>query len=330
MAVCDLYLRGFSLRSSGHVNFRKGGGKRGKLTGKYSSASFRRLREYVITHSASGECWGLTFTVPGLDNLTVDEFKILHHAFCSWLNKHKFALVWRVELQRRGMPHLHCVFFGTMYNWMRICNEWFTLLNGRKVWSVEKVSAVCSELIEMPRSWVNGASHAVDVCKLDGGFSAFRYLVAHMSKAKRDQLGWRGRNWGVVSRSKFHEMEKRSVWINESQYIKVLRWVRRWTRRKVYARRGCAWWVSDSRVLGSMLDFVIDRDMRGGGAESDVAARGARPVWLYSWFGLEWLSRLDFLIFDLMVAEIRQDCETVLQEIISFFCLYYWREKVPF
>lgn len=332
MATCELYEKGFTIRRGGlHFRKKSGGGKRGKLSGKYSAASFRRLREFVVTHTASGECWGITLTVPGLDNLYPDEFRVLQHRFTNWANKWRIPLVWRVELQRRGMPHLHCVIFGSVSICLRCAVQWFRVLQKSEVWSIEQVGENESDMTLIPRAFVRGSSHAFNLVRLDGGFSAFRYLVAHMSKGKQEQLGYAGRNWGVVYRAGFSSV-KSEVWVlDECQYFDVLRWVRRWTRRKVYARIGCSCWVSNPAILRRMCEKVVEREPRPGGAESAARLRGSRALWLYSWFGLQWVQmRFDFLGCDLVFADTLYGCEKLLQEIMFFICCYVLPERIPF
>lgn len=252
----NLYKRGYSLTSGIKLATKSGGGKRGNITGKVSSASFRRLRQFCITHDISGDCWGITLTVPGLDLLAVEEFKKMHHKLCVWANDNLVALVWRVELQVRGQAHLHIVAFTTVQKVVRLLVEWFNLLDALpRVYSRERVGKEIDDLVEISRAFVNGAFHAVDVQQLSGDHRAWRYLVAHMSKGKRDQLGWHGRNWGVCNRKHFADSVPINYQLTEKEYYTLLRWVRRLTRSRV-SRRGCSYWLGNSATVQQMLCYI--------------------------------------------------------------------------
>lgn len=228
-----MFDRGYSLQRDFRADDARkggGGGKRGKLTGEVSSASFRRLREFCITHDVPGDCWGVTLTVPGLDLLSVEDFKNLHHKLCVWCNDHDLPLVWRVELQRRGQPHLHCVAFCDSSLVLRLCSHWFTLLEKLPpVYNVERLTSKVDDLVLVSRAFLCGSSHAVDLQRLNGDFRLWRYLVAHMSKGKAEQLGWAGRNWGVCNRCKFESVAGDGFYLDDRTFYIIRRWIKRLT-----------------------------------------------------------------------------------------------------
>lgn len=93
------------------------GGRRGAISG-WSSASRRRMREFLVSHTFPEGwcCYGVTLTVPGED---VDEVMKAGASGRSFFDecvrqfgqaiKGKLGggMVWRKELQVRKMPHLH-------------------------------------------------------------------------------------------------------------------------------------------------------------------------------------------------------------------------------
>lgn len=234
-----LYKRGYCLLSD-RSSTRQGGGIRGRLTGKVSSASFRRLRQFCITHDCFGDCWGVTLTVPGLDLLSVDDFKKLHHKLCVWANDNGLPLVWRVELQRRGQPHLHCVLFCNVSIVLQFFMQWYRLLDKLPcVYNMESVTSKSKDVVLVSRAYLSGASHAVEMQRLSGDFRAWRYLVAHMSKSKVEQLGWSGRNWGCCNRRLFRVIEGSEFDLDDAEFVSVSRWITRLTRGVPSARRSC-------------------------------------------------------------------------------------------
>lgn len=251
----DLYRRGYCLLHKPVTSSKSGGGKRSKLTGKESKASFRRFRSWCIMHDISGDCWGITLTVPGLDLLGVDDFKAIHHKLCVYCNCYRIPLVWRVELQKRGQPHLHCVLFGPADNVLKVCCHWYKLLDDLPpVLSLETVENSIDDLCFISRAFVRGAIHAIDIQKLTGDFRTFRYLVAHMSKRKQSQLGWSGRNWGVCNKRLFESVEACSYEIDDHLFYMVRRWVRRLTRSKAF--RGKAFVLGNPLTVRAMIEYA--------------------------------------------------------------------------
>lgn len=287
-----LYDKGYSLYQSFRPDDarRCGGGKRGKLTGEISSASFRRLREFCITHDVpKAECWGITLTVPGIQLLESESFRKIHHKFVVWCNDHRVPLVWRVELQKRGQPHLHCVVFSSVVLVISLFCMWYKWLDSLEfVINLEFVdNAKRKELVEISRAYLHGSCHAVELERLGGDFRVWRYLVSHMSKSKQEQCGWRGRNWGVVCRDLFAPVAADGFDVSEKEFYMVRRWVRRLTFGVPHKRKGrrlnkflekvnlakgreslpfyrsrkmrnkiCAYWLGDPDIVRAMMKFA--------------------------------------------------------------------------
>lgn len=230
---------------------RAGGGKRGKLTGAISSASFRRLREFCITHDVpKADCWGITLTVPGIQLLEAESFRKIHHKLVVWANNRRVPLVWRVELQKRGQPHLHCVVFTDVKMILWLFRMWFKWLDSLEpVLNAEFVDdSKKKEVVEISRAYLHGSCHAVELEKLGGDFRVWRYLVAHMSKSKQEQSGWCGRNWGVVCRELFSPVAADGFYVSEKEFFMIRRWVRRLTLGVPHTRKG--------RRLNKLLEKV--------------------------------------------------------------------------
>lgn len=211
---------------------KKGGGKRKKLTGKFSAASFRRMREFCITHDCPLDCWGVTLTVPGtiLENSV---FKSILHKLSVFCNYRAIPIVWRCELQQRGQPHLHLVAYGDCMNICLIMIQWQSLISKLgNVYNVEFCGEE-KEIVSINRAFVNGSSHMFEVERLKGDFRSWRYLVAHASKGKLAQAGWSGRQWGVVYRKVMLSSCPESIELEDREMYALRRWVRRASSRRI-------------------------------------------------------------------------------------------------
>ena len=87
----------------------KGGGIRGKVT-KWTTASRRRMRQFMLTHNIHPDLnlVGFTFTIPG----PPVEIKEAQNAFKRWCLKAQqrgICAVWRLEVQKRGQLHWHLI-----------------------------------------------------------------------------------------------------------------------------------------------------------------------------------------------------------------------------
>lgn len=170
---------------------------RGDIT-RFSAPSARRLRETLAMakfKDGKASVWGFTFTIPG-KVLPPSEVRRLWHDFVRAYTKQyrDVPMVWRIELQvlTRRQAHWHCVLWidgNATYRAVMIAELW------RKV--------VRSHVGVLSRKTDRGFDlHGVDMRCLDGATATglIGYLCDHASKHKREQLGWRGRQWGVVNR----------------------------------------------------------------------------------------------------------------------------------
>ena len=234
-----------------------GGGKRKRLRGKFSEASFRRLRQFCVTHDCSGQCWGITLTIPG---------NILHwfwvrdyvHLLSVWANYHLVPMIWRCELQQRGQPHVHLVCYCNAENCVKLMLEWQRLLmRSGKCISIEKLEDGVKDLVWVNRMFVNGAHHAFYLEKLEGDFRSWRYLVAHQSKGKQSQQGWLGRQWGVVNRKQMIIDPGFELSLDDKRAYMLRRWLRRLTRRRI-SQYGKHYMLANPDTVKSMICYLQD------------------------------------------------------------------------
>ena len=189
---------------------------RGKVT-CFSAHSRLRLRKWLLfKYVPDARMWGVTLTIPAQEDidLAVRRFGVAVHRLRVYFVRRfpSCGFVWRVELQRSRMPHLHLVAY------MNIDDVQSAFIG---LWSD----------IVLPLFEVGSLSaflrHGV-VCKpLDGSIRAFRYLCDHGSKRKQAQLGWQGRQWGVVGRDFFVDRSSLRVSVGDSLNVRFERFLRR-------------------------------------------------------------------------------------------------------
>lgn len=163
---------------------------RGEILG-FSARSASRLRRFTLENEVPDfYAYAGTFTVHR--HVTPDEFRAIVAAFKMRIVRRGFAMVWRVELQRRGTPHLH----GAL---------WSPVGGGADDDEEEHLFEV------IRRNWLESTGEDKDAAAkehavfwkpiLDGGWGAYQAL--HDGKAKESQLGWKGKQWGVWNRRMF-------------------------------------------------------------------------------------------------------------------------------
>ena len=194
---------------------RKGGRRSAIITfSRQSAARFRRLLAQIIGPKG-WLCFGMTLTVPG-PNITPEEWDRLWCAYCQRLRRIGYiALIWRIELQQRGQPHVHCICWSKDGP-DKIRTAWFEALGllgpyegpavtvrGVAKVATEKNSENTQELMHVSHRafWPGACEHAVRIDSIgsENDMGWWRYLAAHASKSKQAQLGWKGRQWGIIN-----------------------------------------------------------------------------------------------------------------------------------
>ena len=233
---------------------------RGKVRG-WSSASRRRLREALLTHDAPDlDMYDVTLTVPGPPDVLEEQ-----RLFRLWSNKVKrrgWSGIWRMEVQGRGSLHWHCILWlpafpvrraGTgfetaAYGCFAIRDSWLTVLEGspcpdyRDRYGNEWPNRRCipgafQHAASVPHAWLaspeSGERRHVQLtpgkAPVGGRGAWLRYLQDHASKHKQDQVAVDlGRHWGIFGRSRLTKSMPSAVWkLSQSEYFRVLRWLRR-------------------------------------------------------------------------------------------------------
>lgn len=242
--------------------------KRGVID-KFSAKSRYRLREVLLTRSGP-EGWFTgsgTFTVPG-PNLEVSEFQAVLHHISHKIQKAGLCMVWRVEMQQRGMPHIHAAIWGpTALSVRRVSELWFEVIENLTLsedW-LQETKKGKTFLWEKgrKRSAIVGFDVRGSMVEVGESAQAFdqgwwRYLCDHTSKSKQAQLGWKGRQWGIVGRVLMRENGSFSRKLTEFQYFLFLRHLRRLTRsNKWRGSRGKSVWFSNPLTVARLAAWAI-------------------------------------------------------------------------
>lgn len=196
---------------------------RGEIQG-FSWSSRKRLQEALLTTDFP-EGWtryGLCLTVPGQCDDWMEDWLATFERWRTRLSRGNFlhSGVWRVELQTRGMPHIHAVMgtnatpwtagaFEAVIAWQDALSGW--VIDGKPLSDSFRWDITCKfELITRADS--------------------FRYLYQHTSKQKQAQLGYKGKQWGYLAR-KWLVKRAETVDLGEYQQTALQRVIRRWSRR---------------------------------------------------------------------------------------------------
>lgn len=192
---------------------------------RFSSASRRRLREILATaRPIEDGCspYGLCLTIPG-DIRTPDEVRELWR---DWIDHHfiryfKMPMIWRIELQTRRQAHWHIVVWSKDFvrvfelaeDWKRTVRSKFGPFKEATEYGFEEYGVKVQPLGSASESGVIG------------------YLADHTSKHKQSQLGWVGRQWGVVNRRLLRFDTQEVLEVTPEQHQKAVRQFRRLQER---------------------------------------------------------------------------------------------------
>ena len=228
--------------------------KRGSISA-FSAKSRRRLREVLLTSTAPVG-WlekGFTLTIPG-PVLPESDFRRLWHRFQHIARESGYTLIWRIELQERKQVHLHGTVFVRDERAANILyRSWEDALS--VLGPVEWKGQSCEN-----RFWLAGAfEHSCQVESAESGKASwYRYLCDHASKRKQAQLGWKGRQWGVVGRSTISREQPSEVGqLTPKQFDKFLRCLRRLTRSHVWrGRRGTSTWFCSPETVRRIVAWA--------------------------------------------------------------------------
>jgi len=241
-----------------------------------SRASAARLRRLLAQTKGPGgwACFGATLTVPG-PPVSVREWHRIWNAYRhKLLRLGNITLIWRIELQERGQPHVHCVCWGKNGSG-RLREYWLDALDilgpyegpaemehestitrtdGKRTDTGEFKPGFAK--VTTRSIWPGAFEHSVKTDGLGPGDKTgwWRYLAAHASKSKQAQLGWKGRQWGVVNKGLLDREEPVLIELTHRAMNKVIRCLRKITKCRFASGHGRQTWFvrpeSVARICG--------------------------------------------------------------------------------
>ena len=162
-------------------------GKEGMVFGRTSALN---LRSKLMTLPAVRGVYGVTLTIDRHYYEGPEQVRKFWALFCPlWKRRLEEGIsentyfVWRIELQKNGTPHWHCIFCADTEK---------DVLHFRRVYI---------EAVKMFFGYDAPLEAAVNIRLLDDFSQAFGYVASHATKHKQEQLGWRGRQWGMLFRT---------------------------------------------------------------------------------------------------------------------------------
>lgn len=170
----------------------------------FSKSSRRRMRDFLLRYYVPGmvRC-GVTLTLPwqnqnfdsSLKNFEVDylaEFsKVVHRFRVYWLRRFPACgCVYRVELQKRKVPHLHLISYHSSSDIPYLKDDYLRLW----LFSVRHLYGGKLSYFSLYGVYLDTQLSSV---------RALQYLSDHSSKSKQAQLGYKGKQWGVWGHDNF-------------------------------------------------------------------------------------------------------------------------------
>ena len=214
-----------------------GGGKRGKIEG-FSIKASGRLREFLMTMHVPGRLpWAVTLTSRRC--ATPDEWRTWWHRFRDRARRCLTAAVYKVELQRRKAPHIHSVVWivDEVEKGGRDRQQLLLAFEQLDLWHHGWLDCITPVGVDGKRvyDWAE-YQHACHVRKVeDEGWAIYQAL--HHGKNKKEQCGWKGKQWGVIGRGFFKRRRPVQLELNLRQYWRFRRLMSRLLRA-----RGARFW----------------------------------------------------------------------------------------
>lgn len=227
--------------------------KRGTIK-SFSYASRRRLKDFLVKNISVGCCYGITCTVPFFD-YNEEVWLLLLKRFFMRVTRLDLPLVYRVELQQNGMPHLHCVSY-----YKKLDDSWAVQL----AWWESLASITYDDSNYGLISLINRDGALLYSCTLSAPSSDFsrwyRYLCSHATKQKISQLGYKGRHWGICNRKLFFEDTVKSSYVlDDYQYYIFLRWIRKLCKCKTKRfLRGKTTQFCNPQTIERMVKYILE------------------------------------------------------------------------
>jgi hypothetical protein len=212
--IVDLEAQGRLLRvhtTLDDCEIRRGGGGRGNVT-EFSSQSRVRLFRLISrlkTPQHNGYRSKVSFlTLTTREILHPRVFKVLLFRLFRRLRRTipGMAVVWRLEYQKRGAPHAHCILYNAPYiDKIALQSDWGKIVG-------EELPFTRIELVRAYKTLMAYVSKYVGKVSRQGGFNSVTYSDRH-ENVSAAELESAGRVWGVYNRAALPYDEILMDWI---------------------------------------------------------------------------------------------------------------------
>ena len=209
---------------------------RGVIEGFSNEAARRHKGSFMTLHAPGRQLWAYSLTVHR--PLTAEQWRATVQRFRMKVKRATWAGIWRVELQRRKVPHLHVALW---------------LPEGVTREDVSMLWLESTREQNDPEAW----AHAVKGMKIEQGAAGWAvYMAMHAGKHKEEQLGWLGKQWGIWNAAALVERKAFEVELTARQHFQFLRWLRRleWAEKRRHCARLFEKALRGSRGLGGRVD----------------------------------------------------------------------------
>ena len=183
-----------------------GGGKRSKISG-FSRQSAQRLRIFCVENFIpERETWALSLTLH--NRCTPDEWRAIMKRYRNMLLYHGIGGVWRVELQKRKVPHLHCIMW--LPGEIRCAQVVMTWMKATKQVNDKAAFHGCHAQLIKDEGWL---------------------VYCSLHNAKLSQTGWQGKQWGVWNKQLFQKRPGLRYTLDDARHAIFLRRLRAYSRK---------------------------------------------------------------------------------------------------
>lgn len=246
------------------------GGQRSYISG-FSGSSRMRLMRLLASLMRTCIPIFITLTYPGVWSDNPKEWKTHLDRFEKSVMR-KFpgsALVWKLEAQKRGAPHFHCLLYN-VYTIDVGFRGWLSETWYRVVGSNDERHLMAGTRVEYLRSYRG----------------AMAYAAKYMSKTTEENLpeewGRPGRFWGVYGRSNLPVGEVFEVPLTWLESVTLQRWLRNYAKLPGRDRRTETIFVNSSEDWVRALDGLPS--IRASGADGECTHSPSSEASLYSKF----------------------------------------------
>ena len=107
--------------------------------------------------------------------------------------------------------------------------------------------------------WPGACEHAVRIDEVGGesNIGWWRYLAAHASKSKQSQLGWKGRQWGVINAKHLDLSNPVLIELTRKAEVKVMRCLKRLIRCRFASSHGRQTWFVGTRTMKRLCAWAL-------------------------------------------------------------------------